>query len=80
MGNASSVSAGTKITAGILTTLLNDIKAEFKRRDNPYNDTGLGDIADSITIADPADVAGNKILRRQLYEATEMLYYVRAGS
>jgi hypothetical protein len=51
MSTAKAVTAGNKIVAGILTTLLNDIKAEFKRRDNPYNETGLGDIADGLALS-----------------------------
>lgn len=80
MADSVMVEVGDSITAGIITTLLNDIKTEFKRRNNPYNTTGLGDIADSITITKPVDAKGETILRRQFYEATKMLYYVRAGS
>lgn len=48
------------ILANTLTTLITEIKTEFKRRNNQYNLTGLGEMADQIALGIP-DTTGNLI-------------------
>lgn len=79
MATAKAVTAGNSIVAGILTTLLNDIKAEFKRRDNPYNNTGLGTIADSLALS-KTDSVGSSITAAQFNSAVDTLYKIVASA
>lgn len=54
-----SVTAGNKITAGELTTLLNKVKAEFTKRANPYTTNRLDKLGSGLTLS-PTDAKGNK--------------------
>ena len=45
------VATGEFIVAKVITDLINEIKSEFERRDNPYNTTGLVEAAKSLSIS-----------------------------
>lgn len=55
-----SVTAGNKITAGELTTLLNKVKAEFAKRANPYTTNRLDKYGSGLTLS-PTDTKNSKI-------------------
>lgn len=79
MALATKVTAGSTIVAGILSTLLQDIKTEFTRRDNPYNKTGLGSIGETLALS-TSDSVGNKITATQFKDALDMLYKISSDT
>lgn len=54
------VTAGNKITAGQLTTLINRIKTEFAKRANPYTTNRLNTYGSGLALS-PKDSAGTSI-------------------
>ena len=54
------VTAGNKITAGELTTLLNRIKTEFAKRANPYTTNLLSTYGSRLALS-PTDSSGTSI-------------------
>jgi hypothetical protein len=76
---ATKVSQETTIVENILSTLLQDIKTEFTRRNNQYNHTGLGTIANDLALT-LSDSTGNKITAVQFKEVVDALYKISVNS
>lgn len=52
------ITANDYVNSGNVTDLINAIKTEFLRRANPYNETSLVNVANSLTV-DPLDAEGS---------------------
>jgi hypothetical protein len=66
------VATGDFIVAQVITDLINEIKSEFERRDNPYNTTGLVEAAQSLSIS-PLDSEDTYIIYETYSQAITQL-------
>lgn len=72
---ATKVTQGNQILAGVLTTILNEIKNEFATRSNPYNKTNLNE----VTFTTVGDNKNNEITITQINNALSALSSVANG-